>query len=151
MELYKRNHVNPVGGCLPMIVQFPVFIGLYEALLNAVDLRHAPFFGWIQDLSAPDCLHIPGMPQLPLTTCHGIPVLVALMTVSAFLQQWLMPRQADPSQQKLMMYMPVAFSLIFLSLPAGLSLYYLASNLLGIAQQVILNKEFQQSTSQAKT
>lgn len=151
MELYKRNHVNPIGGCLPMVVQFPVFIGLYEALLNAVDLRHAPFFGWIQDLSAPDCLHIPGMPMLPLTTCHGIPVLVALMTVSAFLQQWLMPRQADPSQQKLMMYMPVAFSLIFLSLPAGLSLYYLASNLLGIAQQVILNKEFQQTPSEAKT
>jgi YidC/Oxa1 family membrane protein insertase len=151
MELYKRNHVNPIGGCLPMIVQFPVFIGLYEALLNAVDLRHAPFFGWIQDLSAPDCLHIPGMPIIPFTTCAGIPVLVALMTVSAFLQQWLMPRQADPSQQKLMMYMPVAFSLIFLSLPAGLSLYYLASNLLGIAQQVILNKEFQQTPSEAKT
>lgn len=149
MELYKRNHVNPLGGCLPMVIQFPVFIGLYEALLNAVDLRHAPFVGWIQDLSAPDCLHIAGMPEIPFTTCHGIPVLIALMTISAFLQQWLMPRQADPSQQKMMMYMPVLFSLIFISLPSGLALYYFASNLLGIVQQVILNREFQQSAPEA--
>jgi YidC/Oxa1 family membrane protein insertase len=144
VDLYKRNHVNPLGGCLPMLVQFPVFIGLYQALLNAVDLRHAAFVGWIRDLSAPDCLHIAGIPEIPFTTCHGIPALVLLMTASTFLQQWLMPRQPDPSQQKMMMIMPLAFSFIFLSLPSGLTLYYFASNLLGIAQQVVLNKEFQQ-------
>jgi YidC/Oxa1 family membrane protein insertase len=147
VDLYKRNHVNPLGGCLPMVIQFPVFIGLYQALLNAVDLRHARFFGWIQDLSAPDCLHIASFPQIPLTTCHGIPVLVALMTVSTFLQQWMMPRQPDPSQQKMMMFMPLAFSIIFLQLPAGLSLYYFASNVLGIAQQFVLNREFKQTDS----
>jgi YidC/Oxa1 family membrane protein insertase len=147
VDLYKRNHVNPLGGCLPMVIQFPVFIGLYQALLNAVDLRHARFFGWIQDLSAPDCLHIASFPQIPLTTCHGIPVLVALMTVSTFLQQWMMPRQPDPSQQKMMMFMPLAFSIIFLQLPAGLSLYYFASNVLGIAQQFVLNREFNQTDS----
>ncbi len=146
MDLYRRNHVNPLGGCLPMLVQFPVFIGLYQALLNAVDLRHARFFGWIQDLSAPDCLHIAGFPQIPFTTCHGIPVLVALMTVSTFVQQWMMPKQPDPSQQKMMMFMPLAFSVIFLQLPAGLSLYYFASNVLGIVQQLVLNREFKQNT-----
>jgi YidC/Oxa1 family membrane protein insertase len=151
VELYKRNHVNPLGGCLPMVVQFPVFIGLYEALLNAVELRHAPFVGWIQDLSAPDVLSIPGMPAIPFTDLHGIPVLVLLMTGSSFLQQWLMPRQPDPSQQRMMMFMPLAFSLIFLSLPAGLTLYYLSSNLLGIAQQVILNREFKQVTPETTT
>jgi len=80
MELYKRNHVNPMGGCLPMVIQFPVFIGLYEALLNAVELRNAPFIGWIRDLAAPDCLPIPGV-TVPFTDLHGIPVLVLLSFV----------------------------------------------------------------------
>ncbi len=144
VDLYKRNHVNPMGGCLPMVIQLPVFFGLYYALLNAVDLRQAPFIGWIKDLSAPDCLPIKGMPAIPFTDLHGIPVLVLLMTITALAQQWLTPRNPDPSQQKMMMYMPVVFSLIFLELPAGLSLYYFASNLLGVVQQFILNREFKQ-------
>jgi len=146
VDLYKRNHVNPLGGCLPMALQMPVFIGLYEALLNAIELRHAPFIGWIRDLSAPDCIVIPGMPAIPFTNLHGIPVLVILMTLTSFLQQWMMPKQPDPNQQKMMMYMPVVFSLIFLNLPAGLTLYYFSSNLLGIIQQFVLNREFQQYT-----
>ncbi|MGH7916031.1 MAG: membrane protein insertase YidC [Candidatus Binataceae bacterium] len=144
VDLYKRNHVNPLGGCLPMVIQLPVLWGLYEALLNAVELRQAPFWLWIRDLSAPDCLSIAGMPAIPYTTCHGLPVLVLLMAATSLLQQYMMPRQADPSQQKMMLYMPVIFSLIFIDLPAGLSLYYLASNLLGIVQQFFLNREFQQ-------
>lgn len=144
VDLYKRNHVNPLGGCLPMAVQLPVFIALYEALLNAIQLRHAPFFGWIKDLSAPDCLPVSWMPRLPYLDCHGIPVLVGLLVVTGFLQQWMAPKQPDPGQQKMMMYMPIVFSLIFVNLPAGLTLYYLASNMLGIAQQFVLNREFQQ-------
>ena len=144
VDLYKRNHVNPLGGCLPMVVQLPVFFGLYEALLNAIELRHAPFVGWITDLSAPDCLPVSWIPMLPFTQCHGIPVLVILMTITAFLQQWMAPRQPDPNQQKMMMYMPVVFSLIFVNMPAGLTLYYFSSNLLGVVQQFILNREFQQ-------
>jgi len=144
VDLYKRNHVNPMGGCLPMVVQLPVFFGLYYALLNAIDLRQAPFVGWITDLSAPDCLPIKGMPAIPFTDLNGIPVLVLLMTLTALAQQWMSPKNPDPSQQKMMMYMPVAFSLIFLTLPAGLSLYYFASNVLGVAQQYILNREFKQ-------
>jgi YidC/Oxa1 family membrane protein insertase len=143
MELYKRNHVNPLGGCLPMVIQFPVFIGLYEALLNAVELRNAPFIGWIRDLAAPDCLPIPGV-TVPFTDLHGIPVLVILMALTAFIQQWISPRNPDPSQQKMMMYMPVIFSVIFIQLPAGLSLYYFFSNLLGVVQQFVLNREFRQ-------
>ncbi|MGH7906092.1 MAG: YidC/Oxa1 family membrane protein insertase, partial [Candidatus Binataceae bacterium] len=113
-------------------------------LLNAVELRNAPFIGWITDLSAPDCLHVAGMPAIPYTTCHGIPVLVILLAITSLIQQWMSPKQPDPSQQKMMMYMPVLFSLIFIDLPAGLSLYYLASNVLGIVQQVFLNYEFKQ-------
>jgi YidC/Oxa1 family membrane protein insertase len=128
---------------LPMAIQFPVFIGLYEALLNAVELRNAPFIGWIRDLAAPDCLPIPGV-TVPFTDLHGIPVLVILMALTAFVQQWISPRNPDPSQQKMMMYMPVIFSVIFIELPAGLSLYYFFSNLLGVVQQFILNREFKQ-------
>ena len=145
VELYKRNHVNPLGGCLPMVIQFPVFIGLYEALLNAVDLRNAPFIGWIRDLSAPEFLPVQGL-TIPFTNLHGIPVLVILMAATALLQQWISPRNPDPSQQKMMMYMPVLFSLFFVELPAGLSLYYFASNVLGVIQQFILNREFKQYT-----
>jgi YidC/Oxa1 family membrane protein insertase len=126
-----------------MVIQFPVFIGLYEALLNAVELRNAPFIGWIRDLAAPDCLPIPGV-TVPFTDLHGIPVLVLLMALTAFVQQWISPRNPDPSQQKMMMYMPVVFSVIFIELPAGLSLYYFFSNLLGVVQQFILNREFKQ-------
>lgn len=142
VDLYKRNHVNPVGGCLPMAIQFPIFIGLYEALLNSVELRHAPFILWIRDLSAPDCLPISWMPQIPFMTCHGLPVLVLLMGASTFLQQWMSPTSPDPNQQRMMMLTPIIFTVMFVNFPAGLSLYYFASNVLGVVQQVFLNREF---------
>ncbi len=146
MDLYKRNHVNPLGGCLPTAIQFPILYGLYEALLNSIELRHAPFIGWISDLSAPDCLSIAWMPKVPGIDCHGLPILVLLMGVSTFLQQWMMPKAGDPNQQKMMMWMPIFFTVLFIALPAGLSLYYFASNLLGIIQQFFLNREFKQYT-----
>ncbi len=145
VDLYKRNHVNPVGGCAPMIIQLPVFIGLYEALLNAVDLRHAPFILWMKDLSAPDCFPISWMPQLPFMHCHGIPVLVLLMGVSAYFQQAMTPTQPDPNQQRMMMLSPIIFTIFFVNFPAGLSLYYFASNVLGAIQQFVLNREFKQA------
>ena len=146
VDLYKRNHVNPLGGCAPMALQLPIFIGLYEALLNSVELRHAPFIGWINDLSTPDCLHIPGMPQLPMVHCHGLPVLVLLMGASSFLQQYMTPTSPDPNQQKMMMLTPLIFTIMLINFPAGLSLYYFSTNVLGIIQQYFLNKEFQQYT-----
>ncbi|HEY2664358.1 MAG TPA: membrane protein insertase YidC [Candidatus Binataceae bacterium] len=147
VDLYKRNHVNPMGGCAPMLLQLPIFIGLYSALLNSIELRHAPFFGWITDLSRPDCLHIPGMPVLPYIDCAGIPVLVLLMGLSTFLQQKMMPQAADPNQQKMMMFTPIIFTIMLVKFPAGLSLYYFSSNVLGIIQQYFLNREFKQTTT----
>ncbi|NDU87962.1 MAG: membrane protein insertase YidC [Ferrovum sp.] len=119
MELYKTEKINPLGGCLPMVVQIPVFISLYWVLLGAVELRHAPFIGWIHDLSAPDPLYI-----LPL-----------IMTASMFLQQRMSPKPADPVQAKVMQFMPLAFSFMFFFFPAGLVLYWVVNNLLSIAQQ----------------
>jgi YidC/Oxa1 family membrane protein insertase len=144
VDLYKRNHVNPLGGCAPMALQLPIFIGMYEALRNSVELRHAPFLGWINDLSTPDCLHISWMPQLPLTHCHGLPVLVLLMGLTSFLQQYMTPTTPDPNQQRMMMLTPLIFTIMLINFPAGLALYYFSSNLLGVIQQYFLNREFQQ-------
>jgi YidC/Oxa1 family membrane protein insertase len=137
MELYRRHKVNPLGGCLPMVLQIPVFIGLYQALLNAVELRHAPFVGWINDLSAPDRL---GSFQLPFVDHPGFPVLTLLMGASMFLQQWMTPAAGDPTQQRVMLIMPVIFTFMFINFPAGLTLYWLVNNILTIAQQYALNR-----------
>ncbi|MFQ5666785.1 MAG: membrane protein insertase YidC [Candidatus Binatia bacterium] len=137
MELYRRHKVNPLGGCLPMVLQVPVFIGLYEGLLNSVELRHAPFYLWINDLSAPDRL---GSLQLPFVQHPGIPVLTLLMGVSMFVQQWMTPTAGDPTQQRVMMIMPLLFTFMFVNFPSGLALYWLVNNLLTIAQQYYMNR-----------
>ncbi len=132
MELYKRYQVNPLGGCLPMIVQLPVFIGLYQGLLYAIELRQAPFFGWIEDLSQPDRL---GALAIPFVDPPGIPVLTLLMGGSMIIQQMMMPTTGDPIQQKMMLLMPVIFTVMFINFPAGLVLYWLINNVLSVAQQ----------------
>ena len=120
MELYKKEKVNPLGGCLPLLLQMPIFIALYWTFMEAVELRHAPFFGWIQDLSAQDPYYI-----LPI-----------LMGGSMFLLQKMSPTPvADPMQQKIMTFMPLIFMVFFLWFPAGLVLYWLVSNLITIVQQ----------------
>ena len=126
MELYRRHRVNPFSGCLPMILQIPIFIGLYNALSGAIELRHAPFALWIGDLSSPDRLMVGGI---------GIPVLTLLMGASMLVQQWLTPAQGDPTQQRIMMLMPVMFTFMFINLPSGLVLYWLVNNVLTIAHQ----------------
>jgi YidC/Oxa1 family membrane protein insertase len=138
MELYRRHKVNPLGGCLPMVLQIPVFVGLYNALLNAVELRHAPFIGWITDLSAPDRL---GSLQLPFVTHPGIPVLTLVMGASMIVQQWMTPAMGDPAQQRMMMIMPVVFTFMFINFPAGLVLYWLVNNLLTIGQQYAMTRK----------
>ena len=132
MELYKRYHVNPLGGCLPMVVQMPVFIGLYQGLLYAIELRQAPFIGWITDLSQPDRF---GALAIPFVDPPGIPVLTLLMGGSMIVQQMMTPMAGDPMQQKMMMLMPVVFTVMFVNFPAGLVLYWLINNILTIAQQ----------------
>ena len=136
MDLYKRNGVNPLGGCLPMVLQFPVFIGLYNALSTPIELRHAPFM-WIKDLSRPDWESLP----FTLGGWHlGVPVLTILMGASMFLQQWMTPSAGDPNQRKMMMLMPLMFTFMFVSFPAGLTVYWLVNNMLGIVQQYWINR-----------
>jgi len=122
--LYREEKVNPLGGCLPILVQIPVFIALYWALLAAIELRHAPFFLWIQDLSVQDPYFI-------------LPV---LMGASMFVQTRLNPVPPDPIQAKIMKIMPIAFSIFFFFFPAGLVLYWLVNNILSIAQQWRINR-----------
>jgi YidC/Oxa1 family membrane protein insertase len=137
MKLYKETGFNPVAGCLPMILQLPVFIGLYYALQGAVELRHAPFVAWINDLSAPETLFvIPGL-ELPIR------VLPLLMGGSMILQQSLTPMTTmDPAQAKMMKWMlPSVFTIMFYQFASGLVLYWLVSNVLGIAQQWYTNRQ----------
>ncbi len=141
MALYKTYKVNPVGGCLPMIVQIPVFFALYRMLYEAIELRHAPFFLWINDLSAPDRLFsfdfsIPFM-QPP----YGIPVLTIVMGASMLLQQKMSPPMGDAAQAKMMMFMPIIFTVIFINFSSGLVLYWLVNNVLSMAQQHYITKK----------
>jgi YidC/Oxa1 family membrane protein insertase len=136
MEMYRRNGVNPLGGCLPMVVQFPVFIGLYNALYIPIELRHAPFL-WINDLSKPDWQSLP----FEFAGWHlGVPVLTILMGASMFMQQWMTPTAGDPNQRKLMLMMPLIFTFMFVTFPAGLTIYWLINNILSIAQQWWINR-----------
>lgn len=137
MELYRRHKVNPLAGCLPMLVQLPVFVGLYNVLLQSIELRHAPFLGWVLDLSQPDRL---GAFALPMVEPAGIPVLTLLMGASMILQQKMTPSTADPAQQRVMMIMPVMFTVMFVNFPSGLVLYWLSNNILSIAQQAFSNR-----------
>ena len=148
IELYRRHRVNPLGGCLPMLLQFPVFIGLYQALSQAIELRHAKFAFWVHDLSAYECYPWPG--QGTITGCNEfamfglpIPILVLLMGGSMILQQYLSPSSGmDPAQQRMMMIMmPMMFTVMFINFPSGLVLYWLVNNLLTIAQQWWSNRE----------
>ena len=141
MGLYRTYKVNPMSGCLPMLIQIPVFFALYRVLGSSIELRHAPFFLWINDLSAPDRLfnlpfHIPFM-----NPPYGIPVLTILMGASMFIQQKMQPMMGDPSQAKMMMFMPLIFTVMFINFPSGLSLYWLTQNILSIGQQYYINKK----------
>jgi len=125
MRIYREEKVNPLGGCLPIFVQMPFFIALYWVLLSTVEMRGAPWIGWITDLSAKDPYFI-----LPI-----------LMTLTSLLQTWLNPTPPDPMQAKLMWFMPLIFSVMFFFFPAGLVLYWLTNNILSIAQQYLINKQ----------
>ncbi len=142
MALYKTYKVNPVGGCLPMLIQMPVFFALYRMLYEAIELRHAPFFGWITDLSAPDRLFHFGFSIPFMQEPYGIPVLTIIMGGTMFLQQKLTPPMGDPAQAKMMMFMPLIFTVIFINFSSGLVLYWLINNMLSIAQQYYITKQF---------
>jgi YidC/Oxa1 family membrane protein insertase len=125
MELYKSEKINPLGGCLPIVVQMPVFIALYYVLQSSVEMRGAPWVGWIHDLTLPDPFYI-------------LPVLYA---ISMYITQKLSPAPADPVQAKVMLFMPLAFSVMFFFFPAGLVLYWVVNNVISIAQQWVITKK----------
>jgi len=131
MEIYKKEKINPLGGCLPIIIQIPVFIALYWVLLESVELRQAPFALWIQDLSLQDPYYV-----LPI-----------LMGASMFAQQMLNPAPMDPMQQKIMMALPVVFTVFFLWFPSGLVLYWLVNNVLSIGQQWVITRRIEAADS----
>jgi YidC/Oxa1 family membrane protein insertase len=135
MELYKKEKVNPLGGCLPILLQMPIFIALYWALMESVELRHSPFFGWIHDLSAQDPYYI-----LPL-----------LMGASMFVIQKMSPTTVtDPMQQKIMTFMPVMFTFFFLWFPSGLVLYWLVSNIVTLIQQTLIYRALEKKGLHSK-
>jgi YidC/Oxa1 family membrane protein insertase len=125
MELYRKEKINPLGGCLPILIQIPVFMGLYWVLVESVELRQAPWILWYKDLSVMDPYFI-----LPL-----------IMGVSMFVQQKLNPPPTDPMQQKIFQFMPIIFTVLFLFFPAGLVLYWVVNNVLSIAQQWFINNK----------
>jgi YidC/Oxa1 family membrane protein insertase len=125
LEIYRTHKVNPLGGCLPILIQLPVFFALYRVLLNSIELRHAPFISfWINDLSSKDYSYISPI----------------LMGASMFIQQKMTPTTADPVQAKMMLLMPIVFTFMFLSFPSGLVIYWLITNVLSIVQQYYINK-----------
>jgi YidC/Oxa1 family membrane protein insertase len=126
MELYKTEKINPLGGCLPILIQMPVFLALYWTLQAAVEMRGAPWILWIHDLTAPDPFYI-------------LPILYA---ISMFVTTRLNPQPADPMQAKMMMFMPLAFSVIFIFFPSGLVLYWVVNNLISMAQQYVITKKY---------
>ena len=142
MGLYRTYKINPVGGCLPMVVQLPVFFALYRMLYEAIELRHAPFFLWINDLSAPDRLFSFGFSIPFMEPPYGIPVLTLVMGATMLLQQKMSPPMGDATQAKMMMFMPVVFTVIFINFSSGLVLYWLVNNVLSIAQQYYTQKKY---------
>lgn len=137
MNLYKTYKVNPLGGCLPMLLQIPVFFALYKVLLQSIELRHAPFMLWISDLSAPDRLWI----GFDIPYLGGLPVLTLLMGASMWLQQKMTPTTADPAQARIMQFLPIIFTFMFLNFASGLVLYWFVNNLLSILQQQLINRD----------
>lgn len=142
MGLYKTYKVNPASGCLPLLVQMPIFFALYRMLYQAIELRHAPFFGWITDLAGPDRLFHFDFAVPFMDAPYGIPVLTLIMGASFLLQQKMTPTAGDPMQAKMMMIMPVLMTVLFINFPSGLVLYMLVNNIISMGQQFYTQKKF---------
>ena len=141
MGLYKTYKVNPASGCLPLLVQMPIFFALYRMLYQAIELRHAPFVGWISDLSAPDRMFELNFSIPMMQEPYGIPMLTLLMGASFLLQQKMTPTAGDPMQAKMMMLMPIFMTVLFINFPAGLVLYMFVNNIISMGQQYYIQKK----------
>ena len=149
MELYKREKANPVAGCLPILIQIPIMFAVYKVLFVTIEMRHAPFYGWIHDLSAPDPTNIFslfGLIQFELPDFLHLGALPIIMGTTMWLQQKLSPQPPDPIQARMMMLLPIVFTFMLASFPAGLVLYWTWSNLLGILQQWVLMRKSPDAT-----
>jgi len=143
LELYKREKANPLGGCLPILIQIPVFFSLYKVLIVTIEMRHAPFFGWIQDLSAPDptsLFNLFGLIQITLPSFLMIGVWPIVMGFTMWLQSKLNPPPTDPTQAKIFAFMPWIFMVMMAAFPAGLVIYWTFNNVLSITQQMLIMK-----------
>ncbi len=141
MQLYRTYKINPMSGCLPMLVQIPVFFALYKVLSASIELRHSPFVLWVKDLSAPDRLFDFSFSIPFMDPPYGIPVLTLLMGASMFIQQKMSPPAGDPTQAKVMLLLPLIFTFMFINFPSGLVLYWFVNNILSIGQQYYIQKK----------
>jgi YidC/Oxa1 family membrane protein insertase len=149
MELYKREQINPIAGCLPVVVQIPVFFGLYKVIFITLEMRHAPFFGWIRDLSVPDPTNLFNLfGLLPFDPTHlpmvgqflAIGIWPLIMGVSMFIQMKMNPEPTDPVQKQMFTWMPVLFTFMLGTFPAGLVIYWTWNNTLSVTQQYFIMK-----------
>jgi YidC/Oxa1 family membrane protein insertase len=144
MALYQKEKINPLAGCLPVLLQIPVFFGLYKVLYGTIDMRHAPFFGWIKDLSAPDptsLFNLFGLIPIDLPSALMIGIWPLLMGVTMWLQMQMNPPQPDPVQQQVFAWMPILFTFMLGSFPAGLVIYWAVNNVLSMGQQAYIMKQ----------
>jgi YidC/Oxa1 family membrane protein insertase len=152
MALYKKEKANPIAGCLPILLQIPVFFALYKVLFVTIEMRHAPFIGWIHDLSAPDPLglltafglfdwNVPGLLQI-----LNVGIWPILMGISMFLQQKLNPQPVDKVQAKIFMFLPIVFTFVLGGFAAGLVIYWTTNNVLSMAQQYVIQRQVNKSS-----
>jgi YidC/Oxa1 family membrane protein insertase len=145
MNLYKREKINPASGCLPVLIQIPVFFALYKVLFVTLDMRHAPFFGWIKDLSAPDpttIFNLFGLLPFEVGASFHVGIWPILMGITMIVQQKLSPASSDPTQAKILKFMPYVLTFVLATFPAGLVIYWTWSNILSIIQQLYINKKY---------
>ncbi len=153
MALYKREKVNPAGGCLPLLLQLPVFIALYKVLLVAIEMRHAPFYGWIEDMSVPDPTNIFtlfGLLPWDAPALLQVGLWPIIMTITMIIQQKMSPKPTDPGQAWMMTWMPYLFLFLFATFPAGLVIYWAWSNVLSIGQQWMITRQVARSKEKKK-
>jgi YidC/Oxa1 family membrane protein insertase len=145
MELYKKEKINPLAGCWPVLIQIPVFFALYKVLFVTIEMRHAPFFGWIRDLAAPDptsIFNLFGLLPFAVPAMLLLGVWPILMGITMFVQMKLNPEPTDPVQKMVFTWMPVFFTFLLGSFPAGLVIYWTWNNFLSILQQAYIMKKF---------
>lgn len=154
MELYKREKVNPLSGCMPLLLQIPVFFALYKVLFVTIEMRHSPFYGWIQDLSAPDptsLFNLFGLIPWDPPSFLVIGIWPLLMGISMFVQQKLNPAPPDPIQARIFMLLPIVFTVILAGFPAGLVIYWTVNNVLSMAQQWVIMRRVEKGLDQKRT